>query len=29
MNHLAEVTIEGIMPEWEMYDILGAKFAAD
>jgi hypothetical protein len=29
MNYLAEVTLEGIMPEQEMYDILGAKMAAD
>lgn len=29
MNYLAEVTIEGVMPEQEMYDIFGTKFGAD
>ena len=29
MNHLAEVTIDGIMPEREMYDIMGARRATD
>ncbi len=29
MNHLAEVTIDGIMPEREMYDIMGARLATD
>ncbi|MDH3216947.1 MAG: HEAT repeat domain-containing protein, partial [Candidatus Krumholzibacteria bacterium] len=29
MNYLAEITLEGIMPEQEMYDILRAKMAVD
>jgi hypothetical protein len=29
INYLAEITIEGIMPEQEMYDILSGKMTAD
>jgi hypothetical protein len=29
MNYLAEITLEGSMPEREMYDILGSKLPAD
>jgi hypothetical protein len=29
INYLAEITIEGIMPEQEMYDILSGNFTAD
>ena len=29
MNYLAEITIEGIMPEREMYDILSGRMSAD
>ena len=29
MNYLAETTIEGVMPEQEMYDILSGKMTAD